>query len=128
MRLHRKENWFKNGENSLQNDTKLHRMHVEEQTKRVQEMNKIGPKNVGKFGAKQAFLSMPIDDPNRFCSNPNWNASIEEEFNQLNNSGVLVANANTEDAYSTVEQDGESNQGANNESDEDSDMFDSDGK
>ena len=46
----------------------------------------------------------------------------------MNNIGVLVANANTEDVHSTVEQDGKSKKGANHESDEDSDMFDSDGE
>ena len=35
MRLHRNEHWFKNNEDSLQNDNKLYRMCVEEQTKRV---------------------------------------------------------------------------------------------
>ena len=101
--LHRNENWFKNNEDSLQIYTKLHRMRVEEQTKRVQEMNKIGPRNIGTFDAKQAFLSRPINDQNRFCSNPNWNASIEEEFDQFNNIGVLAANADTEDVYFAVE-------------------------
>ena len=40
VRLHRNENWFRNNEDSLQNDTKLHRMRVGEQTKRVQEIKK----------------------------------------------------------------------------------------
>ena len=128
VRLHRNEHWFKNNEDSLQHNTKLHRMRVEEQAKRVQEMNEIGPRNVGTFDAKQAFLSRQIDDPNRYCSNPNWNASIEEEFDRLNNIGVLAANADREDVYSTVEHDGKSKKGANNESDKGSEMFDSDGK
>ena len=41
----------------------------------------------------------------------------------MNSIGVLAANANTEDVYSTVEQDSKSKTGANNESDEGSDMF-----
>ena len=103
-------------------------MRVKEQTKRVQEMNEIGPRNVGTFDANVSFLSRPNNDPNRFCSNPNWNASIEEEFNRLNNIVVLAANAGTEDVYSAGEKDGKSQKGANNDSDEGSDMFDSDGK
>ena len=71
VRFHKNENLFKNNEDSLRNDTKLHRMRVEEQMKRVQEMNNIGPRNVGTFDAKQAFLSRLINDPNRFYSNPN---------------------------------------------------------
>ena len=106
MRLHRNENWFMNNIDSLQNDTKLHRMRVEERSKGVQEMNKIEPRNLGTFDVNQAFLSRPNNDPNRFCSNPNWNASIEEEFDRLNNIGVLAANADTEDVYSAVEKGG----------------------
>ena len=82
-------------------------------------MNQIGPRNVGTCDVKQAFLSIPINkNPNKFCSNPNQNVLIEEEFDQLNSIGVLAANANTEDVYSTVEQDSKSKKGANNESDE----------
>ena len=99
IRVHRKKNWIKNNEDSLQNDTKLHKMRVVEQTKRVQEMNKIGPWNVGTCDAKQDFLSMPIDDPNRFSLNPNLNASIGEEFDRLNHIVVLAANADTEDVF-----------------------------
>ena len=73
-------------------------------------------------------MSRPIDDPNKFCSNPNWNASIEEEFDRLNNIGVLAANADAEDVHSAVDQDSERKKGASDESDEGSDMFDSDGK
>ena len=51
-RVHRKKNWLKNNGDSLRNDTKLHRMRVEEQTKRVQEMNEIGPRNVGTCDVK----------------------------------------------------------------------------
>jgi hypothetical protein len=101
-------------------------MRVEEQTKRVQEMNEIVPRNVGTCDVKQAFLSRPIDDPNKFCSNPKWNASIEEEFDQLNNIAVLAANAETEDVNSAVDQDSERKKGASDESDEGSDMFNSD--
>ena len=70
----------RNDENSLRNDTELHRICVVEQFKRVKKWDKIGPRNVGTFDAKQAFLSRLIDDSNRFYSNPNWNTSIEEEF------------------------------------------------
>ena len=52
MQLHRKEHWFKNNEDSLQNDIKVHRMCVKEQTKRVQEINKIGLRNIGTCDAK----------------------------------------------------------------------------
>ena len=92
-------------------------MCVVEQSKRVQEMNEIGPRNVGTFDANHAFLSRPNNDPNRFCSNPNWNALIEEGFDRLNNIRILAANANTEDVYSAVEEDGKSKKGTNNESD-----------
>ena len=57
LRLHRNENWFMKNEDSLQNDTKLQGMRLEEQTKRAQEMNKVGPRNVDTFDAKQTFLS-----------------------------------------------------------------------
>ena len=90
-------------------------------------MNEIGPGNVGTFDAKQVFLSRPIDGPNRFCLNPNWNASIEEEFDRLNNIGILAANTDTDDVYSPVDQDIEKRKGANDESDEGSDIFNLDG-
>ena len=115
-------------ETSLRNDTGLHRTRVVEQSKRVQEIYEIGPRNVGTCDASRAFLSRPKYDPNRFSSNPNSNASIEEELDRLNNIGVLAANANTEDVYSTVEEDYSSNKGADNESDDESILFDSDGK
>ena len=67
----RNEDRFMNNEDSLQNDTELHRMLVVEQSKRVQEMNKLGPRNVGTFDANHASLSRPNNDPTRFCSNPN---------------------------------------------------------
>ena len=78
MRRYRNENWFNNKEDSFQNDTKLHRMCAEEQTKRVHEMNELGPRNVGTLDAKQASLSRPNNNPNRFCLTPNLNASVEE--------------------------------------------------
>ena len=62
---------FMNNEDSLQNDTKIHRMHVVEQSKWVQEMNGVGPRNVSNVDANQAFLNRSINNPNRFCSNPN---------------------------------------------------------
>ena len=65
-------------ENSWRNDTELHRMRVVEQSKRVQEMDEIGPRNVGTCDASRAFLSRPNNDPNRFCLNLNWNKSIED--------------------------------------------------
>ena len=98
-------------ENSWQNDTKLHRMRAVDQSKRVQEMDEIGSRNVGTCDASRTFLSRPNDDPNRCCSNPNWNKSvedrIEEELERLDNIGVFAANADTEKLYSAVKEDNE---------------------
>ena len=41
MQVHGKKKWFKNNEDSMQNNTELHKMRVKEQTKMVQEMNKM---------------------------------------------------------------------------------------
>ena len=78
------------------------------------------------------FLGRPINYPSRSCSNPNWKESIEErieeELDRLDNIDVLAANADTEDVYSAVEEDNESKKGADNESNEEANLFDSDGE
>ena len=51
----RNEDRFMKNEDSLQNDTKTHRMRVVEQSKWVQEMNEVGPRNVGTVDVNQAF-------------------------------------------------------------------------
>ena len=106
-------------------------MHVAEQTKWVQDMNEVGPKNVGTISASQAYLVRPINDPSKFCQIPNYKKSvedrIEEELDRLDNVGVFAANADAEDVYSAIEEDSESKKGADNESDKEN-MFGSDGK
>ena len=124
----RNEDRFMNNEDSLRNNTKTHRMRDVEQSKWVQEINEVGPGNAGTVDANQIFLSRPINDTNRFCSNPNWNKSvedrIEEELDRLDNIGVFAANADTEDVYSAVEENAESKKGAANESNEECNLFD----
>ena len=112
-----------NNEDSLQNDTKTHRMRVVEQSKWVQGMNKVGPRNVGTVDVNLAYLVRPINDPSKFCQIPNNKKTteqrIEEELDLLSKRGVFAANADTEDVYSAVEKDGESKKVADNGSDED---------
>ena len=122
---------LRKNEDSLQNDTELHRMCVAEQTKWVQDMNEVGPKNVGTISASQAYLVRPINDPSKFFQIPNYKKSvedrIEEELDRFDNMGVFAANADTGDVYFTDDEDSDSKKGAGNESDEEN-MFDSDGE
>ena len=66
---------------TTQNYTELHRMCVAEQTKWVQDMDDVGPTNVG-----TAYLVRQINDPSKFCrilNNKKNEQQIEEELDLL---------------------------------------------